>query len=63
LLFDSEDVRGLAQAMHAVMSDKILAKKLGENGYRYALAYLSEDYYVNQFMRMIQEVTAVSPKS
>lgn len=58
LLFDSEDVHGLAQAMRTIISDNAFANKLADNGYRYVQANLSEEAYVDQFMFMIDEAMA-----
>ena len=58
LLFDSEDVQALAQAMRGVMSDKGLADELGRKAYYEARTLLSEDAHVDHFMRMIEEVTS-----
>jgi glycosyltransferase involved in cell wall biosynthesis len=57
LLFDSEDVNGLALAMRTLISDRKLADRLANNGYRYVWMHLSEELHVRQFMRMIDEIT------
>jgi glycosyltransferase involved in cell wall biosynthesis len=53
LLFERESVDDLAQKLRAILADKALAKKLGDNGYKYAEEHLSESCYVDNYKKAI----------
>lgn len=53
LLFDKEDVEGLAAQIRRIISDPALAERLAENGYRYMQAHLSEECYLESFTRLV----------
>jgi len=58
LLFESENIGDLAQKLRIVLNDKEYAEELARNGYNYATRHLSEEMYVRNFSRMIEEVVA-----
>jgi glycosyltransferase involved in cell wall biosynthesis len=58
LLFDSEDVAGLAHALERVLTDRALADELGRRGYEHAVAELSEARYVEHFASLVSAAMA-----
>jgi glycosyltransferase involved in cell wall biosynthesis len=52
LLFESEDVDGLAARLARVLSDPALAARLGRAARSHVLKYLSEDMYASCFFNM-----------
>jgi len=56
LLFESENVKDLAQKITIILSNPDYAKKLAENGYKYVHEHLSEERYVECFKKMVEKV-------
>jgi glycosyltransferase involved in cell wall biosynthesis len=53
LLFESENVRDLADKMRMLLTDTDYATMLAQNGFNYVQTYLSEDVYVAKFKKMV----------
>ena len=56
LLFKSEDVDDLAEKMRKVLGDDSYAQRLAQNGYEYVHANLSEENYIDNYVKMIEKV-------
>jgi len=56
VLFKSQDIDDLAQKIRMVLSDADLARRLGENGYKYMNEFLSEECFVENYRRAIGEI-------
>ena len=56
LLFKSEDIDDLAAKMLAVLTDKNLATTIAENGYKFVHENLSEECYIKNYTKLIDEV-------
>jgi glycosyltransferase involved in cell wall biosynthesis len=54
LLFPNEDVDALAAALDRIMGDEAYATMLGENGYRYASAELSERRHIEKLLALFE---------
>ncbi len=55
LLFQSENVQDLAEKMRELLSDRVYARKLAENGYHYVHKYLSEECYLEKYYDMVKK--------
>ncbi len=56
LLFEKENVDDLAGKIRLLLSDKLLAQRLAQNGYEYVQEHLSEKQYITQYKKMIEKV-------
>ena len=55
LLFEREDVAGLAKLLRKVLSDEKYAERLAENGYNLVHSRLSENAYYENYVNLIAE--------
>ncbi len=58
LLFESEDVDGLAGCITEILTNNELRHRLVESGYKYAHEVLNEENYVDEYHALIEEVLA-----
>lgn len=56
ILFPSEDIEALAEAIKKILEDPELAKEYGENGYRYLKCQLDVNAYNRKFMQMLCDI-------
>lgn len=56
LLFEKENVDDLAQKIRLVLRNKTLAASLAENGYSYVQKYLSEECYIQNYKKLIDDI-------
>jgi len=60
LLFPSEDIDALADALRRLMSDPGLANRIGENGFRFVSTELSEERHIEKVLDMFDRVLGVT---
>jgi glycosyltransferase involved in cell wall biosynthesis len=56
LLFEKENIEELAEKMKLILSDKILADKLAQEGFKYVLENLSAECYIEKYKSLIRKV-------
>lgn len=58
LLSDVDDVEGLAENLHRLLSDESLRMELGDNGHERVMAELTEERFIENFRSMMIDLTA-----
>jgi glycosyltransferase involved in cell wall biosynthesis len=53
LLFEKENFNDLASKMEMLLSDRVLSKRLGQNGFNYARSELNEECYIANYRKLI----------
>jgi glycosyltransferase involved in cell wall biosynthesis len=61
LLFENEDVNGLADKLNTILSSTDYAKYLAKNGLEYMNTFLTPERYGKLFTEMIHQVVATKP--
>lgn len=56
LLFEKENIDDLAEKIDMILSDKDLASTLAENGLKHVQSEFSEDRYVNNYFKMVNDL-------
>ena len=56
LMFEKENVKDLAEKIRMILSDKNLANKLAKNGYTMVQKKMSEQCYIQNYRKMIEEI-------
>ncbi len=54
LIFEKENIDELASKLRLILSNKELALRLGENGYRYVKKHFSEEVFLDRYNRLIE---------
>jgi glycosyltransferase involved in cell wall biosynthesis len=62
LLFDSEDVNGLAAQLSRLLGDATFAASIGSAARAHVLQHLSEDMYASRFFEMVERTICRSSK-
>jgi glycosyltransferase involved in cell wall biosynthesis len=55
MLFEKESVDELANKMRLLLSDDKFSNKLAENGFLYVQRYLSEQCYLNNYIKLLED--------
>jgi len=59
LLFEKENIDDLAEKLKLLLENKELADTLAENGFHYVQENLSEECYINNYRKMIDECLSI----